>query len=245
MSYTAVVPARWASSRFPGKPLVDLGGVPMVVRTASRAHEARSVDRVIVATDDERIVEVCEAHDIETFLTRAGHTTGTDRVVEASERLRIERIVNVQGDEPLIEPGTIDRVVDGLEEDDGSEVANAGCPLEAVDTEDPNVVKVVGNENGRVLYISRSPVPFSWDEPAPRLRHLGLYAFRGGALKTFALHSQGPVELAERIEMFRFLERGYPITLVEVPVGPPAVDTPEDVDRIDRFADEHGGWPDV
>jgi 3-deoxy-manno-octulosonate cytidylyltransferase (CMP-KDO synthetase) len=215
----------------------------MVVRTASRAFEAKSVDRVIVATDDERIVEACRAHDIETFLTQGDHTTGTDRVVEASDRLNIQRIVNVQGDEPLIEPSTIDQVVAGLEADDGAEVANAGCPLDVIDTENPNVVKVVGDQRKRVLYISRGLVPFAWREPVPRLRHLGLYAFRGSALKTFARHPQGPLELSERIEMFRFLERGHPITLVEVPVGPPAVDTPGDVERIDRFVVENGGWP--
>lgn len=217
----------------------------MVVRTARRASLASCVDRVIVATDDRRIVETCEQHDIEALLTRDDHSTGTDRVVETSERLNIRRIVNVQGDEPLIEPETIDRVIAGLEEDSEAEVANAGCPLRDEDIENPNVVKVVADQRERVLYISRFALPFSWDTPIPRLRHLGLYAFRGQALSAFARHPQGPLELSERVEMFRFIERGHPIRLVEVIEGPPAVDTPDDVARINAYVACIGGWPGV
>jgi 3-deoxy-manno-octulosonate cytidylyltransferase (CMP-KDO synthetase) len=245
MSFAAVVPARWGSGRFPGKPLVKLGGVPMIVRTAARAALAEMVERVVVATDDRRIAEVCDAYGFESVMTRNDHPTGTDRVVEAGELLGIDRVVNVQGDEPLIEPATIDAVIGGLDLDPEAQVANAGCPLSDGDLENPNVAKAVVDQRDRLLYISRFPLPYSWGERVPRLRHLGLYAFRGDALKNYARYKQGPLELSERIEMFRFIEQGDPIILVQVPIGPPAVDTPADVDRIDQYAVEHDGWPEM
>jgi len=243
MKYVAVVPARWESSRFPGKPLVKLGGVPMVVRTAARAALAKNVERVVVATDNQKIVGACAEYGFEALMTRSGHHTGTDRVVEVAEQLGISQIVNVQGDEPLIDPDTIDAVIASLGLDPDAKVANAGCPLLEKDLDNPNVVKVAMDKRNRVLYLSRLPLPYSWGAPVPRVRHLGLYAFRQDALENYAKYEQGPIELSERVEMFRFIEHGDPIVLAQVPAGPPAVDTPADVDVINDYAAQHKGWP--
>ena len=242
MSFTAVIPARWESSRFPGKPLAEVGGVPMVVRTASRALEAGNVGRVVVATDDRRIVDACAAYGLETVMTSSTHATGTDRIAEASEKLGIHEVVNVQGDEPLVEPAAIDTLVIALSSDPGVSVVNAACPLEPMDLENPNVVKAVKGRNDRLLFLSRLPIPFSWAGSIARFRHMGMYAFRGEALARYVTREQGPVELAERVEMYRFLEHGDPIRLVDLPPAPPAVDIPDDLARIEEYVSTHGGW---
>lgn len=222
--------------------MIDLNGVPMVVRTASRAQMAKTVERVVVATEDQRIVDACAQYGIEAIMTSANHPTGTDRVVEASRILGVQDIVNVQGDEPLIEPEVIDAVVLGLASDDVAQVSNAACPLATGAEDNPNVAKAVWDQNDRLMFITRLPLPFSWGSPFDRFRHMGLYAFQGDALERYAAREQGPLELAERIEMFRYLEYGDPVTLVRVPPSPPAVDTPDDVEKIQAHVMEHGGW---
>lgn len=242
MNATAVIPARYASSRFPGKPLAVLGGVPMVVRTARRVLQAQKVTEVLVATDDARIGEACDTHGVPWILTAHSHPTGTDRVAEVVEAANLDPVVNVQGDEPLVDPKTIDAVLAGLVRDPEASVSNAACPLNEADLENTNVVKAVSDKRGRLLYISRHCVPFCWDPVCPRKRHLGLYGFRRTALSDYAAREQGPLERAERIEMLRFLEYGDAIVLVDVPPSPPAVDVPQDVERIERYVAEHGGW---
>ena len=242
MSYSVVIPARWNSSRFPGKALAEIDGLPMVVRTAYRAAQAEAIDRVVVATDDHRIADACRQYEIEAVLTACAHETGTDRVAEACRTLGLSEVINVQGDEPLIDPQCIDTMVRRLSEDSWANVANAACPLAKEDEDDKNVVKAVRNHHGHLMFLSRYPLPFFWEAPMDRLRHLGLYAFRGDALNRYAARSQGPVERAERIEMHRFLEYGDPVVLVEMPPVPPAVDIPNDLDKLQNYVYLHGGW---
>jgi 3-deoxy-manno-octulosonate cytidylyltransferase (CMP-KDO synthetase) len=167
------------------------------------------------------------------------------RQLEAAKILSQERIVNVQGDEPLLDPTHIDALIDGLLEDGEALVSNAACPLERTDVDNPNVVKAVAGKDRYLLYLSRSPIPFSWDGGQNRLRHLGMYAFREDALSRFASRTSGPLEQAERVEMFRYLEHGDPIVLVTVPPTAPAVDVPEDLSRLEAFAQANGGWPPI
>ena len=214
----------------------------MVVRTARRAMQAETVDRAVVATDDERIVQACHQHDVETVMTASDHENGTERVAEAGRVLGVREIVNVQGDEPLIEAASIDAMVRGLVADTQALVANAACPLPENEQDNPNVVKAVSDQEGRLMLLSRHPIPFSWDKPVDRWRHLGLYVFCGEALENYIARRQGPLERAERVEMYRFLEYGDAITLVQVPAAPPAVDVPEDVVKIEDYAARHGGW---
>jgi len=242
VSWVAIIPARWGSSRYPGKPVVKIDGIPMVVRSAMRAIQATSVDRVVVATDDARIVDVCSEYGLESVITSMDHPTGTDRVAEAAAELGVTDVVNVQGDEPLIIPDTIDALVDGLIRDPSAEVANAACALGVDDEHSPNVVKVVVTQQNHLLYFSRHPIPFAWEDTTPRLRHLGLYAFRKDALSRYTTRLPGPLEQAERIEMFRFLEYGDPVALIEVSENPPAIDVPEDLGRIEEYVAHHGGW---
>lgn len=242
MKRTAVIPARWSSSRFPGKPLVEIDGVPMVVRTARRVSQAESIDRVVVATDDQRIVSVCKNESIEAVFTSAHHITGTDRVAEACQILKLNDVINVQSDEPLIEPSCIDMLADGLDRDPEVSVVNAACPLETVEEDNENVVKAVCDRRGRLMFLSRRCIPFAWNGAVERWRHLGMYAFREGALQRFVERQQGMLELAERIEMYRYLEYGDSIALVQMPPTPPSIDIPTDVDKVESFVRSRDGW---
>lgn len=242
MNFVAIIPARWQSSRFPGKPLIELDGVPMVVRTACRALKAKAVDRVVVATDDTRIMDICAQYDIEAVMTAEHHQTGTDRIAEASRILGVTDVINVQGDEPLIEPECVDALITGVVEDDEVLVSNGACPLLPQDLENPNVVKAVCDQYRHLMFLSRHAIPFSWEGQVPRLRHLGIYAFQGDALAHFVKRSQGPIERSERVEMYRYLEYGDAIKLVEIPPSPPAVDVPEDVEKINAYVAAQGGW---
>ncbi len=214
----------------------------MVVRTAKRAMRAEAVDRVVVATDDQRIIDACREGCIEAVLTSAVHKNGTERVAEAGRIVGADNIVNIQGDEPLIEPASIDALVEGLLADEEALVANVACSMPAGVGDNPNVVKAVCDLRDRLIFLSRCAIPFSWTDSASRLRHLGLYAFRGDALARYVARSQGPTELAERIEMYRFIEYGDPIALVKVPEAPPAVDVPDDVAKVNEYAVRCGGW---
>jgi len=214
----------------------------MVVRTARRAAEATTVGRVVVATDDERIVAVSKGYDIEVVMTEGEHMTGTDRVVEVCRTLELAEVVNIQGDEPLIDPGCIDALVRGLSADADALVANAACPLADEDIDNKNVVKAICDQRNRLMCLSRHPLPFSWGAKVDRFRHLGLYAFKRGVLDRFAKRAQGPLERSERVEMYRFLEYGDPIVLVKVPPTPPAVDVPEDMVKIQEYVLSRGGW---
>ena len=245
MSFTVLVPARLASTRLPGKPLADIGGVPMIVRV-SRQAALSSASSVVVAADHADIVAACMAHDVSAVLTRADHATGSDRLAEACELLGLDGrsvVVNVQGDEPLIDPALIARCAALLAERPDCVMSTAAHPItDVTDYLNPNVVKVVLDAAGRALYFSRAPIPWWRDghsggvtalpNPAP-LRHLGLYGYRAGFLRRFPSLSAAPIEDCEALEQLRVLWHGERIAVHVTPHGPgPGVDTPEDLARV-------------
>jgi 3-deoxy-manno-octulosonate cytidylyltransferase (CMP-KDO synthetase) len=244
--FVVIVPARLASTRLPRKPLADIGGVPMVVRVA-RAAAASGAERVAVAADSPEIVDACSAHGVEALLTRADHASGTDRLAEAVECLGLADdalVVNVQGDEPLMPAAVVRRVAEALEKRTDCAIATACHPLhDAAEFFSPNVVKVVTDANGRALYFSRAPIPWSRDAFAagrdrlppglPARRHIGLYAYRAGFLRRFPQLPPAPLEQHESLEQLRALAHGFGIAVVELPEAlPPGVDTPEDLERV-------------
>lgn len=242
MSFTVLIPARLASTRLPRKPLADIGGVPMVVRVAQRAATS-SATQVVVAADSGEIVEVCAAHGVRALLTRADHATGSDRLGEACEQLGLDGtdiVVNVQGDEPLIEPALIDACAVQLREHPECVM---GTAAHAIDTRDewldPNVVKVVCTADQRALYFSRAPIPYRRDgapgalpEPAP-LRHIGIYAYHAGFLRRFGRLEPSPLEHNESLEQLRVLWHGEHIAVHLSATRPgPGVDVPQDLERV-------------
>ena len=244
--FTAIIPARYASTRLPGKPLADIGGKPMVVRVAERATAA-GADRVVVATDDVRIKAAVEAHGFAACLTAVDHATGTDRLAEAAQQLGLADdaiVVNVQGDEPLLSPVLIRAVADLLAAHPDAAIATACHPItEPAEAFNPNVVKVVLDAKGQALYFSRATIPWARDAFAdnrddlpqglPLYRHYGLYAYRVRFLRAFPALAPAPIERFEALEQLRALWHGFRI-VVEVTTGTPApgVDTPEDLDRV-------------
>jgi 3-deoxy-manno-octulosonate cytidylyltransferase (CMP-KDO synthetase) len=251
-SAIAIIPARFHSTRLRGKPLLDICGRPMIVRVCERASAARNVSRVIVATDDRRIHDAVRAAGFESVMTSPDHASGSDRLAEAVASIdeQFDLIVNVQGDEPLISPRTIERAISALAEDDDA-VASTTCePInEAADVLNPDVVKVVTDARGYALYFSRSPVPYLRDE-ARRLgslvaaleaepallarfrKHTGLYVYRREFLSEFARLPQSHLERLESLEQLRILETGARIRVVEVEESSIGVDTEADLARV-------------
>ncbi|MBS0321581.1 MAG: 3-deoxy-manno-octulosonate cytidylyltransferase [Proteobacteria bacterium] len=245
--FVALIPARYASTRLPGKPLADINGKPMVVRVAERAA-ASGAARVVVATDDTRVIDAVRAAGCEALLTRGDHPTGTDRLAEAARALGLaddDIVVNVQGDEPLLEPALIRRMADVLAQHPEAAIATAAHPItDVAEAFNPNVVKVVCDARGYALYFSRATIPWARDAfargaPAalppglPLLRHYGLYAYRVAFLARFPELAPAPIEGCEALEQLRALWHGYRI-VVELTVGAPApgVDTPDDLARV-------------
>ncbi|MFT3857341.1 MAG: 3-deoxy-manno-octulosonate cytidylyltransferase [Aquabacterium sp.] len=245
MGFTVLIPARLASTRLPDKPLADIAGVPMVVRVAQRAAQSAATS-VVVATDDSRIQQACVAHGVRCVMTRADHPTGSDRLAEACSLLGLDgqdAIVNVQGDEPLIDPQLINACAAQLDERPDCVVSTAAHPLEdASHFGNPNVVKVVLDAQGRALYFSRAPIPWWRDAPTPGLpaggaaaplRHIGIYGYRAGFLRRFPQLPPSPLEQAESLEQLRVLWHGERIAVHVTPTAPGAgVDTPEDLARV-------------
>jgi 3-deoxy-manno-octulosonate cytidylyltransferase (CMP-KDO synthetase) len=236
----AVIPARYASVRFPGKPLASIAGRPMIQYVVDGVRRARGVSRVVVATEDERIKAVVEACGGEAIMTRPEHRTGTDRVAEVATHLTADIYVNVQGDEPLIDPGTVDAVIAEMSEDFSIQV---GTPCTAIvepkDIMDPNIVKVVRDFEGNALYFSRAPIPWVRDTAATReirhWKHIGLYAFRRDALLEFPTLPPGELESIEQLEQLRWLENGFRIRVVETNYDALSVDVPADVERVETL----------
>ncbi|HEY1866603.1 MAG TPA: 3-deoxy-manno-octulosonate cytidylyltransferase [Candidatus Acidoferrales bacterium] len=241
MGILAVIPARYASSRLPGKPLVPLGGKSMIQRVWERVRQAKTISGVIIATDDERIRTAVEAFGGEVAMTRADHRSGTERVAEAAlARGDAEIIVDVQGDEPLIEPAAIDTAVETIRDDLEASVATLAVPItKTADIMDPNVVKAVLDFDGNALYFSRAPIPWVRDRGGPvhakHLKHLGLYVFRRAALLEFPTFPQGDLERIEQLEQLRWLENGYRIRVAETEYDSVSVDMPEDVARVEQL----------
>ena len=231
MSVLAILPARFDSTRFPGKPLTPIAGKPMIQHVWERTRQAKSVDAVIIATDDERIRLACEAFGAEVEMTRKDHPTGTDRLAEVAERHDHDVIVNVQGDEPLIEGYVIDAAVEALMKDDLAAMSTIVHRAEPEAFDDPNRVKVVLDAAGFALYFSRAPIPYRRNDTglAP-LQHVGLYVYRREFLLEIVRLPRSPAEKTEELEQLRVLENGYRIRAAEIEGWTSIpVDVPEDV----------------
>jgi 3-deoxy-manno-octulosonate cytidylyltransferase (CMP-KDO synthetase) len=235
---TAIIPARWASTRFPGKPLVKLRGRPLVQHVWERACRAKSVDRVIIATDDMRIAEAAFDFGAEVALTSPKHPTGTDRLAEVAKKLKSAPIIlNVQGDEPDIAPSTIDRLAQALQDDPALGMVTAANPItDRSEIGNPNVVKVVADLAGRALYFSRSTIPHDRDGDGgiKYLRHQGIYGYRRKVLLDFVKWKPTPLEKAEKLEQLRALEHGVSIGVIVVKKGSVGVDVPADLAKAAR-----------
>ena len=244
-AFTVLIPARLASTRLPDKPLADIAGKPMVVRVAERARLS-AADRVVVATDSEAIAQACAAHGVESVMTRTDHPSGSDRLAQACEKLGLPAdavVVNVQGDEPLIDPALIDAVASLLRQHPQAVISTAAHAIESVEEfRNPNVVKVVTDRHGLALYFSRAPIPWWRDgspggvaglpQPQP-LRHIGIYGYRVSFLREFPTLAQAPLEQTEALEQLRAMWHGHRIAVHTAAQAPgPGVDTPEDLARV-------------
>ena len=238
--FTVIIPARLASTRLPNKPLADIGGLPMVVRVAQQARLSQAA-QVVVAADDASIVQACAAHGVQAILTRVDHLSGSDRLAEAVAALGLADetiVVNVQGDEPLIEPALINAVAHTLAEAPEAAMASAACAItRSEELHNPNAVKVVLAKNGHALYFSRSLLPYPREAAIaaahPALRHIGIYAYRAGFIQRFTQLEAAPLERIESLEQLRALWHGYAIAM-HISASEPAagVDTPEDLERV-------------
>ena len=257
MTFTVLIPARLASTRLPNKPLADLGGIPMVVRVALRVGAGQTGSkqpRVVVATDSTEVLQACAEHGVEAVLTRADHPSGSDRLAEASALLGLPDehiVVNVQGDEPLIDPSLVDAVATLLAERPQASMSTAAHAIDnAVDAHNPNIVKVVLDATGMALYFSRAPIPWWRDRPAdvadtgpdprlapePPLRHIGIYGYRAGFLRQFPTLAQAPIERTEALEQLRAMWHGHRIAVHVTALAPgPGVDTPDDLAQVRRL----------
>jgi len=240
MKIIGIVPARYGSSRFPGKPLTLIAGKPLVQHVVERCQKAACLEEVIVATDDTRIWEVAQGF-CRAEMTGPNHPSGTDRVAEVARNCRCEAIVNIQGDEPLLDPAVVDAVAGALS---GEEMSTAATAIEtAAEWENPNVVKVVVNRAGRALYFSRRSIPYVRDAATgaeqlaafPFLKHLGLYGYRRQTLLRLVGFPVSPLERAEKLEQLRALENGIAIAVVKVRYDSVGVDIPADVKRVEQM----------
>lgn len=245
--FVVLIPARLASTRLPDKPLADIAGLPMVVRVAQRA-QGSSASRVVVAADDVRIVDACQAHGVRALLTRNDHASGSDRLAEACVQLALADdaiVVNVQGDEPLIDPALIDAVAETLAARPDAAMSTAAHAIDSLDDFlNPNVVKTVLDAQGTALYFSRAPIPWWRDgfaasgptslptSPAP-LRHIGIYGYRAGFVRQFPALPAAPIEGTEALEQLRALWHGHRIAVhVSAHAPGPGIDTPDDLARV-------------
>ncbi len=245
MKTAAIIPCRFQSSRFEGKPLALIGGKPMMWHVYQQASKAASIGEVFIATDNQTIATTCDQWDMRWIMTSDQHLTGTDRVAECANILDVDVIVNVQGDEPFILPQSIDAVTSALIESriDGLAATNGYSVIDSLEAEeDSGVVKVVFSASGLALSYSRLPIPLSFRQPARRYRQLGLYAFHREALEFFAATRQGHLEASESVEMYRFVEHDRPVLMVGVEESGIAVDTPADLFKARQYyKDQHGG----
>lgn len=235
-----VIPARFASSRFPGKALATIAGKPMLQHVYERAVRSRYMLSVIVATDDERIASAARSFGAPVRMTRSDHPTGTDRVAEVASASEADVIVNIQGDEPLIDPDAIDAAVLSLVGDPSVSMATLMKRIEhPEEAENSNVVKVAVDLRGRALYFSRHPLPFSRETSArvTRFKHIGLYVYTRELLLSYSDLPVGPLETAEHLEQLRALENGHSIRVVETDYDSLGVDTPEDLERVSKLFD--------
>jgi len=224
----AIIPARFNSTRFPGKPIVEIDGKPLIEHVYKRVQQATLVSRILVATDDQRIANAVQRFGGTAVMTRNDHPSGTDRLAEAAQDLHTDAlVVNVQGDEPMIEPGDIDRAITAAGLGD-AEIVTLMTKLDPAHADDPNRVKVVTDRRSMALYFSRSKIPSG----GTCFLHLGMYVYRAGFLRKFTKLERTPLEISERLEQLRALEHGYRIRVVEVENESWGIDTPEDLERL-------------
>ena len=240
MNVVIVVPARYGSTRLPGKPLADILGKPMIQHVVERAKEARSAQRVVVATDDERVVAVVKSFGGEALMTDPSHPSGTDRLVEVMGKVPGDLYVNLQGDEPLVRPADIDTLIAGMRSDATVAVGTLCHPMGSEEARNPNMVKVVLTEKGDALYFSRSPIPYPRDGEgeAHYLKHVGVYAYRREVLEHYGTLPQPMLEKAEKLEQLRLLYAGFKIRAWQVEPTGPGVDTPEGLAEVRRLLAE-------
>ena len=235
MKTIGIIPCRYQSSRFPGKPLALIDGKPMMWHVYQRALESNILDEVYIATDDERIVKVADEYELNTVMTSNQHETGTDRVAEVASKIQADYYVNIQGDEPFIEPNAIKLVVQAITGCDNPliQAANAYTPMQDTsDVVDTNTVKVIMDVNRRALAYSRQPIPYPKANIAKYYKQLGLYAFKHSGLQIFSENTPANLEGVEGVEMYRLLEHGYSIQMVETNDDSISVDTPSDLIRV-------------
>lgn len=242
MKIIAIIPARFASTRFPGKPLIDIGGKSMIQRVVERVRACKAIDDVLVATDDERIQSHVVAFGARCIMTSAHHPSGTDRCLEAYQLsgIQADAIINVQGDEPFVDASQLEALATLISKPD---VTIATLAKKITDTNsllDPSKVKVVLNAHMKALYFSRQPIPFvrgaepsQWLTQHPFYKHLGLYAYKPETLKAICVLAPSSLELAESLEQLRWLENGYTIDVTLTEIETPAIDTPDDLKKLD------------
>ena len=239
MKICAVIPARFASTRFPGKPLALIAGKPLIERVWRRAMQANKIDEVVIATDDPRIASVAEEFGAQVVMTSVRCKTGTDRLAEVARTMKSgsDAFINVQGDEPLISPVLIDRLAGALRKNISLHAVTAAYPLVlADDSDNPNIVKVVRDKNGNALYFSRSPVPFNrTKKPCVYLKHIGIYGYRREFLLKCSAWPRGILEKIEELEQLRILENGYSLHVVMSPSDSFGVDVPADIKKIEQL----------
>ena len=233
-----VIPARYQSSRFPGKPLAEIAGRPMIWHVYEQARQCSALSAVVLATDDDRIRSTAQQYEIPVVMTREDHPSGTDRVLEAADRMNLPAdavVINIQGDEPALEPAMLSELVQPFVEPE-VQVATLACRISAREADDPDRVKVVFAADGRALYFSRSPIPYHRDSRQDEFYgHIGLYAFRMKVLKKFVTLDQSPLEVSEKLEQLRLLENNIPIHVVLTEHRSVGVDRPEDIQVVEQI----------
>ena len=237
MKFACVIPARYASTRLPGKPLADIAGKPMIQRVYEQVSKAKKPALVIVATDDQRVFDKVESFGGTALMTQPNHPTGTDRLAEvASHHQDIDVIINVQGDEPLIDADVIDQLADLFLEDADLQMATVGSPLLEEEYDEPSAVKVICNKRGDAMYFSRSLIPYPRHAFInPPMKHVGIYAYRRQFLLDYAKMDPTPAEETESLEQLRALENGYAIRVIKTDKRFVGVDTPEDLERVNAI----------
>lgn len=241
--FLGIIPARYASSRLPGKPLLDIAGKPMIQHVYERALESGVFSSVIIATDDERIFNAAKQFNADVMMTRADHPDGTSRAAEVAENIECDYVINIQGDEPMLDPRLLSELADGIARD-GEAVAATAC-MEIKSEEDmsnPNIVKVVRALNGRALYFSRSLIPYPRNASCPVYEHIGIYAYRRDFLMKLITLPQTPLQRTESLEQLKVLEHGYPMAVIKTnyPSQGPNVNTPEDIEAVRRLLGQAG-----
>lgn len=243
MSIIAVIPSRYASTRLPGKPLVDICGKPMVQHVYEHVRQVSLFDEVLVATDDERIVRTVTAFGGKACMTSPDCSSGSDRLIEVASSHPADIYVNVQGDEPLVEPSSIEKLAEVMLENPDIQMGTLCYPVSEQQAQNPNLVKVVRAHNGNALYFSRSPIPFprSGGIASSYFGHLGIYAYRREFLMNFGNLPWSSLENTEKLEQLRVLQAGIAIRVLEVEPSGPGVDTPEDLEEVRRIFMERAG----